>query len=348
MKNISILLLILLSIPLLMVAPPVTRAGDCFQDPIYERNWNAEVTTGARVRNVACMEGSEVVATLPVGEVVTVIAETDGWYKIRRGNGTEGWVGTWLLTATDKAVSGNTPPPVVTETAPLWDIQNHPYETAIRYLYDAGIIRGYSDGSFKPGATINRAEFTKIVSSAQFGGELERWVQCRQSYDNGVDSCRIDGGVRGGCAQSVWNQLKSCLEPGLESHTGAQPSETIAMNFIQCFPDIGGDTWFSKYVCFAKAKSILAGYPDGSFKPANTINFVESAAIIVQAFGLNNTPGEPWYKSYVDELAAHSSIPLSIIYFNQNITRGEMAEIIYRLKLEVTTKPSQTYADLLP
>lgn len=42
-------------------------AGDCFQDPVYERDWNAEVTTGAFLRDVACMEGSEIVTTLPVG-----------------------------------------------------------------------------------------------------------------------------------------------------------------------------------------------------------------------------------------------------------------------------------------
>ena len=34
---------------------------------------------------------------------------------------------------------------------------------AISYLQDANIVKGYEDGTFKPGNKINRAEFLKIV-----------------------------------------------------------------------------------------------------------------------------------------------------------------------------------------
>ena len=46
-----------------------------------------------------------------------------------------------------------------------------------------------------------------------------------------------------------------------------------------CFPDVGAE-WFAKYVCFAKARNIIAGYPDGNFYPANDINFAEVAKIL--------------------------------------------------------------------
>lgn len=45
---------------------------------------------------------------------------------------------------------------------------------AIQYLVDEGIVKGYEDGSFKPDAKINRAEFLKIVlEAAKKDGKIE-------------------------------------------------------------------------------------------------------------------------------------------------------------------------------
>jgi hypothetical protein len=41
---------------------------------------------------------------------------------------------------------------------PLSDIEGHPYKAAIESLYDQGIIEGYEHGTFRPDATITRAE----------------------------------------------------------------------------------------------------------------------------------------------------------------------------------------------
>lgn len=92
---------------------------DCFQDPVYDRAWTAEVTTGARVRDVACMEGSAVLATVAVGTTVNVIGETDGWYKVETSDGTQGWVGQWLLSVTSMSGTADLTPsaPVPTGAA---------------------------------------------------------------------------------------------------------------------------------------------------------------------------------------------------------------------------------------
>jgi hypothetical protein len=58
--------------------------------------------------------------------------------------------------------------------------------------------------------------------------------------------------------------------------------------------------------------------------------------------------GQPWYRDFVQALDDQNAIPLSITSLDQNITRGEMAEIMYRLKANVTTKSSRTYAELEP
>ena len=150
----------------LLFAVPIAFAGDCFQDPIYDRDWNGVVTTGMRVRDVACMEGSAILTTVPVGEVVHVIAETDGWYKVETKSGVIGWSGQWLLEPTNQSFTSDTPEQ---PKEPLYDINDHLYESAIRYLAENEIIEGYSDGSYKPDQTVNRAEFTKIIVGAKLG-----------------------------------------------------------------------------------------------------------------------------------------------------------------------------------
>jgi len=118
-------------------------------------------------------------------------------------------------------------------------------------------------------------------------------------------------------------------------------------NGSNCFPDVGTE-WFAKYVCFDKISNFIAGYPDGNFKPANNINFVEIAKILVNVKGFMVTPDpNTWYKPYVEKLAEFNDVPISITSFNQKVTRGEMAEMIYRLKANITNKPSKTYEELV-
>jgi LPXTG-site transpeptidase (sortase) family protein len=114
-----------------------------------------------------------------------------------------------------------------------------------------------------------------------------------------------------------------------------------------CFPDVGTE-WFAKYVCFTKTLNFISGYPDGSFKPANNINFAEIAKILVNVKGITVTPDPvTWYKPYVEKLAGLNAVPASISGFGQKVTRGEMAEMVYRLRTDVTDKPSKTYEELV-
>jgi LPXTG-site transpeptidase (sortase) family protein len=118
-------------------------------------------------------------------------------------------------------------------------------------------------------------------------------------------------------------------------------------NGSNCFPDVGTE-WFAKYVCFYKVRNFIVGYPDGTFKPAIDINFVEIAKILVNIKGFSVTPdSNTWYKPYVEKLAEVHAIPTSIKSFNQKVTRGEMAEMIYRLRANITNEPSKTYEEMI-
>lgn len=49
---------------------------------------------------------------------------------------------------------------------------SHPDFAAIEYAYEHGIVRGYSDGTFRPDASVNRAEFVVILVSTLFPREI--------------------------------------------------------------------------------------------------------------------------------------------------------------------------------
>ena len=109
------------------------------------------------------------------------------------------------------------------------------------------------------------------------------------------------------------------------------------------FPDVPISEWFAKYVCVAKDKGIIGGYPDGTFKPADKINFVEAAKIIVNAFGYTVSSDTVWYKPFVEKLSEKKSIPTTITDLTKSITRGEMAEMIYRLQKEISNKSTMEF-----
>lgn len=119
------------------------------------------------------------------------------------------------------------------------------------------------------------------------------------------------------------------------------PEAEIAQN---CFSDVNNQ-WFYVYVCFAKGKGWVGGYADGSFKPEQPINFAEAAKIIVNTMIAKTAAGDPWYKPYVDALYAKYAIPNTIGTFGDELTRGEMAEMIYRLKADVKVQ-SKSYDEL--
>ena len=134
------------------------------------------------------------------------------------------------------------------------------------------------------------------------------------------------------------NDMSSCLNESL-----LPAAQTVF------FPDVARDSWYATQVCFAKTKHLIDGYPDGTYRPADSINFVEAAKIIANVFALdvqNQATGEFWYRPYVQRLSDLHAIPTSIKRFDQTITRGEMAEITYRLKADREDKASTSIGDI--
>ena|GEM_PF-446082 len=215
------------------------------------------------------------------------------------------------------------------QTAPSFsDVpENHRYFDALESLKKRNIISGYSDGTFKPDATINRAEAMKLVMLG-----LHVW--------RGEEFVELD---------TFGRPVNETEEPSTEESNGENPESTETSDTPtpqpQLFSDVH-DEWFAPYVKTARVMGIANGYEDGTFKPGDNINKAESLKIVLLTFtegvefsepGKNPFPDVPfnaWYAAYVqygkDKIVIE---PDQFGKFNggTDITRGEFADIIYRL-----------------
>ena len=109
------------------------------------------------------------------------------------------------------------------------------------------------------------------------------------------------------------------------------------------FRDVPTSAWYAGHVCAAVQGGVIDGYPDGTFRPANTVIFSEAAKMIVSRFAgakpPKAAPGAAWYRPYVDSLKAAGAIPANIRSYNQELRRAEVAEMIYHLLGGVTPPP---------
>ncbi len=110
-----------------------------------------------------------------------------------------------------------------------------------------------------------------------------------------------------------------------------------------CFPDVNQQSWYSGYVCQAKEMGLVSGYPDGKFRPEQTINRAEALKIIAlsqnwsyqaedKKISFSDVPQSEWYKKFADYVATHN---LSNFGTNLNpslqVTRGQFSQIYYRI-----------------
>jgi len=167
------LVLLMMTLAIVVAFAPSSFATDiCSNDPLSSADFYVKTNSAVFMRDISCMD-SNVTVTLPAGELLHVIGQTEGWHKVVRADGSQGWLWETFLISTNETFSNTTPTPepvvepVVTHD-PMYDISGHKYEDGIWYVYNNGIVGGYEDGSYKPNNTINRAELLKIIVEAAY------------------------------------------------------------------------------------------------------------------------------------------------------------------------------------
>ncbi|MFC1655790.1 S-layer homology domain-containing protein [Patescibacteria group bacterium] len=186
--------------------------------------------------------------------------------------------------------------------------ESHEYYTAVSYLEGKGVIEGYEDGTYRPDNTVNRAEAVKIVVAPLY-------------------------------------------------ETFEDPTENP-------FPDVTTDLWYAKYVKKAKDLEVVSGDGQtGNFIGDRTVNLVEFLKILLLSYNVNlsayENPTEvvyydvqdlnEWFIPYLYYAGATNLINadgLNNIYPGKELTRGEVAQIAYRLMLNMEGGEVQLYLSM--
>lgn len=125
--------------------------------------------------------------------------------------------------------------------------------------------------------------------------------------------------------------IKIVMTPEMYS---ACEEENALIDRAVVFPDLSNH-WAEMYVWCSKINGVVKGYDDGLFRPNNPVTFTEAAKIITLALGEEiKADEELWYKNYVQFLSNKQAIPTSILELDKKLTRGEVVEMMWRVKEE--------------
>lgn len=126
------------------------------------------------------------------------------------------------------------------------------------------------------------------------------------------------------------------------------------------FPDAAKDAWYAPFVGRAVKLEIAKGYPDGSFGPGKVVNRAEFLKIILGAAGITTTapdndpyadaPKDAWFAGAAAYAKEKNLVPGGSSSLNpgDGLTRGEVAEIIYRLLAVKKSGGTHYSTDLQP
>jgi inhibitor of cysteine peptidase len=194
------------------------------------------------------------------------------------------------------------------------------------------------------------AMLSPMLAGAQQPGRFSD-VRAQTRYATAINELAADG-VLEGYADKTFKPgnrinraefLKIVIEAAF---TDAEIDDLLSRVRLASFPDVDSEAWYARYVQFAMAKGIVSGYPDGTFKPDDDVNFVEASKILALAYGQKAQGGGDWYRPYVKALDGSKAIPPTVEKLDAALKRGEMAEMMWRVAKKKMNEEAQGYLNV--
>lgn len=158
------------------------------------------------------------------------------------------------------------------------DAKLHRYEEAIQYAQRNNVVKGYSDGTFKPNNPVNRAEFTKILVEAVLGETPSSpSSQCFPDIESGIwfekyvcyGKDKLFNGYPDGTFQPTNNV------------NIAESAKILSNAFNVSVPtELPGEMWFGRYLSALENKKALPGSVESSFHEVTRGEMVEMIMIL--------------------------------------------------------------------
>lgn len=163
--------------------------------------------------------------------------------------------------------------------------------------------------------------------------DVDSSVKYQEAIDFITDQKIVNGYSDGTYKPNNYLNRAELLKIVMEAYFGSEKFLLIDEHSKDtCFNDVSPNEWYTKYICGAKSFGIIQGYIDNTFKPDKYISLVEALKIVLKTFNFSyKVEILPWYYDLIDVASQYNFIPLDFVDFNQNVNRGQMADIITRI-----------------
>lgn len=151
----------------------------------------------------------------------------------------------------------------------------------------------------------------------------------------------LEDGTEGTLYMMVNNE-EVTLAPGTYEGNIVISNQPIPVSFT----DVADGEWYAEFVIALASDGIINGYPDGSFRPNETVTYGEALKLCASASGIPYVAGDirHWATGYLS-LAQHSGLFLDGVDLDAPITRKDAALILATfldLKAEVVSPFADT------
>lgn len=176
---------------------------------------------------------------------------------------------------------------------PFIDVAGHWAEESICFLYNEGVIEGYSDRNFDPSGEITRAEFLKIsllnLGYNAYSVQEEEFTDTHPGdwFYQYVTFARSKGFITGYSDGSFHpNDPIARAEALTMIMNIAGIIDYDVSSTITSFYDVDSDDWFAYAVAVGTEYEIIEGYGDGSFRPYSSLTRAEATVIAERVWAM--------------------------------------------------------------
>lgn len=171
------------------------------------------------------------------------------------------------------------------------------FESYLSDFVNRGIIEGYSDGTFQPNRTVNRAEMSKMVVKA-LGKNVESndleifcdvekndWYQpyVIQLYFDSVIEGYVGGSCDGGKLFKASQDVTRAEAIKIILTMFGASVEPLNSGDQTGFTDVAPSHWAAAYIRTAFSLGIVNGYDDGTFQPDAKLTRAEFVKMLAEA-----------------------------------------------------------------
>lgn len=200
---------------------------------------------------------------------------------------------------------------VAASNAQFKDISSHWAKSAIEASVEAGFVKGYPDGSFKPNANVSRAEFLAIVTRASklvdLGGQEDfddvtanHWAI--QAINNAIGTGFINPADFGKSfepnkaltrAEMVKWLVNGLVKSDPSFAQALMDTENTILPFTEFYKD-GFQKSDIPCIAVAHGAGLVGGFPDGSFGPEKTTTRAEVVVLLSRYLKVEGTKAEQY------------------------------------------------------